>query len=200
MSAWWWVKERAAVSEVGLQAQLSAKRQALDRKLGRMTFPLSSDRIATTTSLPMLTRSAVRRALYSVPPRAGSCSRSAFSNSSAALPTAAHPTAHALHRITRRSLATVASSSDIQPYDTLVIGGGHAGVEAAAAAARAGARTLLLTQDLTKIGEMSCNPSFGGIGKGTLVREVDALGGLVGQVCGQSSLRVRCNASHAARA
>ncbi|XGW12487.1 hypothetical protein V3C99_013299 [Haemonchus contortus] len=72
--------------------------------------------------------------------------------------------------------------------DVIVIGGGHAGCEGAAAAARCGARTILLTHNKNTIGEMSCNPSFGGIGKGHLIREVDALDGLCGRICDKSAI------------
>lgn len=76
-------------------------------------------------------------------------------------------------------------------YDVIVVGAGHAGCEAASAAARLGSKTLLITMDMNKIGQMSCNPAVGGIAKGQIVREIDALGGQMGQITDRSAIQFR---------
>jgi tRNA uridine 5-carboxymethylaminomethyl modification enzyme len=76
-------------------------------------------------------------------------------------------------------------------YDVIVVGAGHAGNEAACAAANMGSRTLLITMDMNKIGQMSCNPAVGGIAKGQIVREIDALGGQMGIITDRSAIQFR---------
>ena len=76
-------------------------------------------------------------------------------------------------------------------YDVIVVGAGHAGCEAAAAAANMGSRTLLITMDMTKYAQMSCNPAMGGIAKGQIIREIDAIGGYSGLVTDRSMIKLR---------
>lgn len=79
----------------------------------------------------------------------------------------------------------------VMEYDIIVVGAGHAGCEAAAAAANIGSKVLLITMDMTKFAQMSCNPAMGGIAKGQIVREIDALGGYSGIVTDRSTIQFR---------
>ena len=88
-------------------------------------------------------------------------------------------------------MAAIQPNTDLYSYDIIVVGGGHAGCEAASAAARLGMRTLLLTMDIQKLASMSCNPAVGGVAKGQIVREIDALGGRMGIITDRSTIQFR---------
>ena len=88
-------------------------------------------------------------------------------------------------------MPTIQPNTNLYDYDIIVVGAGHAGCEAASAAARMGSRTLLLTMDMQKMASMSCNPAVGGVAKGQIVREIDALGGCMGRITDHSTIQFR---------
>lgn len=88
-------------------------------------------------------------------------------------------------------MALIQPNTNLYEYDIIVVGAGHAGCEAAAAAAQLGSRTLLLTMDMSKMASMSCNPAVGGVAKGQIVREIDALGGRMGRITDRSTIQFR---------
>ena len=88
-------------------------------------------------------------------------------------------------------MPTIQANTNLYDYDIIVVGAGHAGCEAASAAARMGSRTLLLTMDMQKMASMSCNPAVGGVAKGQIVREIDALGGRMGRITDRSTIQFR---------
>ena len=108
-----------------------------------------------------------------------------------ALPPKAELGTNAARHTLAESPPAMVSTPSANSYDVIVVGGGHAGTEAALAAARMGCKTLLLSHNIETLGQMSCNPSIGGIGKGHLVKEVDALGGAMALATDEGGIQFR---------